>query len=120
MKNKKNDSREENYKIGMVALLIIVIIFGGYFYLDKIRDLDKTIDKIQTILPSDKNDSAVNASLIDKSVLMNALSEEELKSNFGSVVKNVYGYDVEYRCEEYNDVDGCNRITAIIKPFELK
>lgn len=120
MKNKKASSKEENYKLLMVVAFILLIILGGYFYLDKVRDLEKTIDRIQGVLPVTSNDSETKESLIDKKVLMNALSEEELDSNFGSIVKNVYGYDVEYRCEEYNDVDGCNKITAIVKPFDLK
>ena len=110
---------EDTYKLIMIVLIILVIILGGYFYMSKIRDLDKTILEIQNILPY-KESSITLDTLINKEGLLNALTDEERQTNFSSIVKNVNGYDVEYVCEAYNDVDGCNDIRVTIRPFHVQ
>ena len=116
----KKNKKDETYKLLMGVMLLLILILGGYIYFDKIRDLDRTINQIQEAIPREQVIDVKSDVLINKDVLFNALSEEELKTNFPSIVKNVYGFDVEYKCEGYNDVDGCNSISVVVKPFQLK
>ncbi len=118
MKNKNKNRNEETYKIVLIVLLLLVLILGGYVYFDKIRVLDKTISQIQAGAKGQVVDFSSNV-LINKDILLDALSEEEMKTNFPSIVKNVHGFEVEYQCVDYNDVDGCNNIHVIIKPFNV-